>query len=281
MLLDFLVVLDYAVAYGDDALGVLRDVWFMRDQDDGLAAVVQRLKDAHDLLGRARVEVAGRLVGEKHGRIGHERARDGHALLLTAGKLRRMIVLASFEADAMQRIHRRLVALFARPAEVSVDERELDVFDGRRAREQIETLKDEPDLRVADDGALVAVERRDVDAVEFVRAVGGTVEAAEDVHQRRLAGAGGAHHGDELPLIDEEVDASERAHFDLAHRIDLGQALDFDDFIRHYRPPLPPPPGRPPTGLLLPGGGFPSTFDVASPITTLSPGLRSPETTCV
>src|SRR4051812_10352769 len=284
MLLDFLVVLDQSIAHGNDALRVLRDVGFVRNQDDSLAAVVQRLKDAHDLFGRARVEVAGRLVGEKHGRIGHERARDRHALLLASRKLRRMIVLAPFESDAMERIHRGLVALFARPAEVSVNERELDILDCRRAREQIEALKNEADLRVPDDGALVAIERRDVDAVELVRAVSGTVETPEDVHQRRLAGAGRSHDRQELALIDDEVDARKRADFDLAHRIDLGQAMDLDDLIRHYRPPLPPPPpGRepPPIGPALPGGGFPSTFEVASPMTTLSPALRVPETTCV
>ena len=99
---DLLVVLDQAVAHGDDALGVLRDVGLVRDQHDGLAAVVQLLEDAHDLFGRARVEVAGRLVGEEDGRIGDQRAGDGHALLLAAGELRRLVVLAAGEADAVR-----------------------------------------------------------------------------------------------------------------------------------------------------------------------------------
>src|SRR2546422_6284211 len=36
---------------------------------------------------RALVQVAGGLVGEEHGGLVHERARDGHALLLAARQL--------------------------------------------------------------------------------------------------------------------------------------------------------------------------------------------------
>ena len=82
--------------------------------------------------------------------------------------------------------------------------------------QQVEALEDEADLGVADDGALVAAELRDVGAVEDVRAGGRAVEAADDVHQRRLAGAGRSHDGHELAGVDAQVDAVERAHFDLA-----------------------------------------------------------------
>ena len=86
------------------------------------------------------------------------------------------------------------------------------------------------------------------------------------------------------PRIDAKVDARERADLDLAHRVDLGQAVDLDDLIRHYRPPPPPPP-PPRTSAhrvdCCPAAAFVSTFDVARPMMTLSPGLRSPETTCV
>ena len=46
-------------------------------------------------------------------------------------------------------------------------------------------------------------------------------------------------------------------------------------FRRHRRPPPPTGPG-----CCCPEDGLPSTFDVARPMTTLSPGLRPPETTC-
>jgi hypothetical protein len=44
-----------------------------------------------DLAAGGRVEVARRLVGEHHARARHERARDGHALLLATGQLGRAV----------------------------------------------------------------------------------------------------------------------------------------------------------------------------------------------
>ena len=53
------------------------------------------------LAGR-RVEIAGRLVGEQHVRLGDERARNGDALLLAAGQLPRVVTDAAGEADAAE-----------------------------------------------------------------------------------------------------------------------------------------------------------------------------------
>ena len=52
----------------------------------------------------------------------------------------------------------------------------------------------------------------------------GRIESAEDVEQRRLAGARGPQQNDEFALIDIEVDVAKRMHCDLAHDIDLRQA---------------------------------------------------------
>src|SRR5438105_13893740 len=101
-LLNSLVFLNQAVAHCHDALRVLRDVRFVRDQDDCLSFIIQLLKDAHDFFRGSRVEVPGRFVGEKNRRIGDQRPGDGDALLLSAGKLRRIVILATAEADAFQ-----------------------------------------------------------------------------------------------------------------------------------------------------------------------------------
>ena len=47
-----------------------------------------------------RVEVAGRLVGEQHGRLGHQGSGHRDALLLAAGQLGRAVRAALVEADA-------------------------------------------------------------------------------------------------------------------------------------------------------------------------------------
>src|SRR5678816_314672 len=61
----------------------------MRHHDDRLAELVVELLEERQHFGRRlAVEVAGRLVGHDQRGIGDERARDRHALLLAAGKLR-------------------------------------------------------------------------------------------------------------------------------------------------------------------------------------------------
>ena len=213
----------------NDPFRELRDVGFVCDEDDRFSVVIQLLKDAHDLFRRVRVEIAGRLVGEKNRRIRDERACDRNALLLSAGKLRWIMTFASFQSDAFDRSSRRRMPFFARPSEVAVEQRKLDVLDCRSAREQIEALKNESDFRVANHSALIAIELRDVDAVEHVGAGRRTIETSDDVHQRRFAGTGRTHDGDELAFIDVEVDARERVHFDLAHRVSFRELPDFDD----------------------------------------------------
>jgi len=89
-----LVAQQPAVAEGEDAPGVGRDVGLVRDQHDRQAGAVEPLHEREDLDTRARVEVTGRLVGQDDGRIVDQRAGDGHALLLAARELIGVMVLA-------------------------------------------------------------------------------------------------------------------------------------------------------------------------------------------
>ena len=201
-------------------------------------------KTRHDLLGGLRVEVARRLVGQDELRVVDQRPRDRDALLLAARELARLVVLAARRAPRSRR-HRRAFSSRsrARVAVGGVDQRQLDVLERRGAGEQVEGLEHEADLPVADLGALVAVEPRDVDAVEEVAARRRPVEAADDVHERALAGARRAHDRDELARRDRERDAVERAHLDLAHLVDPDEVLDPDD-VGHAQKASGPPPGR-------------------------------------
>ena len=55
-------------------------------------------------LGGARIEIAGRLVGQQHARRVGDRARDRDALLLAAGKLRRAVFEALLQAEIAQQL---------------------------------------------------------------------------------------------------------------------------------------------------------------------------------
>ena len=140
---------DLPVAHGDDARGEAGDVRLVRHEDHRHPALaVQALEERDDLEARRGVEVAGRLVGEEQRRAPDERARDRDALLLAARELARQVALAVAEPDLAERGARAL-ALLGR-GDAPVDERQLDVLERARPRDQVEALEDEPDLAVAE-----------------------------------------------------------------------------------------------------------------------------------
>ena len=105
------------------------------------------------------IQRAGRLVRQDDLRIVDQRARDGDALLLSAGKLAGMMLVAAGQADRVQRLHGALVR--ARAGDIGVEQRQFDVLQRAGARQQVELLKHESDLLVADLGQFVAVELAD------------------------------------------------------------------------------------------------------------------------
>src|SRR3954469_2763320 len=217
---------DLAVAQGHLAPGVLGDVRLVGDQDHGVARPVELVEELHDLLGSGRVEVAGGLVGEQDGRLVDQGAGDGHALALAARQLVGLVGHARAEAHLLQGPARPLLPLGAR--EAGVDQRQLDVVQGVGAGEQVEGLEDEADLLVADPGQLGVVELLDGGAVEDVAPGRGGVETADEVHQRRLAAARGAHDGHVLPPLDRQIDAVQGVDLLGPHVVDLVDVAQLD-----------------------------------------------------
>ena len=71
--------------------------------DDCDADLVKIRKNPEDLVRRFDVEVAGRFVGEQHGRAIDDGAGDGQALLLAAGERDRRRLLACQQANLVER----------------------------------------------------------------------------------------------------------------------------------------------------------------------------------
>src|SRR6185503_17460210 len=67
-----------------------------------LELAVERLHEGQDVLGALGVEVARGLVRDKHAGVAHDRARDGHALLLSARELPRIVAGAVGQAHHLQ-----------------------------------------------------------------------------------------------------------------------------------------------------------------------------------
>src|SRR5215213_3344185 len=71
----------------------------MGDHNDGLIEPeVQLLKHVEDYRRVLGIEIARGLVGEDDGWTGNDGTRKGHALLLAAGKLKRLVMHLVFEA---------------------------------------------------------------------------------------------------------------------------------------------------------------------------------------
>ena len=159
---------DAAVAEADDARAVLGDLVLVRDDDDRDAAIaLQLLKDLHHLDARPRVEISRRLVGEQDRRLASSaRARSRRA---AAGRRTADSgdgAPRSASPTDGERRQRLLPALGRRALVAVVEQRQLDVLDGRGARQQVEALEHEPDRRVPDARQLVLRQLRHVATVQ-------------------------------------------------------------------------------------------------------------------
>ncbi len=154
-------------------------------------------------------------------------ARDRDPLLLPARQLVRLVVHARFEPHLTKRV------LCAAPPfalfHAAVDQRQLDVFERRGARQEVVPLENEAEHAVSHDGARVIGTRSHVGRPEPVRPSGRPVEAPQDVHHRALARAARPDDGDELPLQDAEVHVDERAHGDLSRAVVLFDVVELDE----------------------------------------------------
>src|SRR5207237_3319795 len=107
--------------------------------------------------------------------------------------------------------------------------RQTTVAEARVTLKQVEGLKNETDLPIADRGELVVVHVCDVAAIEFVTPGCRRIETAEHVHQRRFATTARTHHREIFVAPNLERDAAQRAHDLFAHHIIFGDVLNVDD----------------------------------------------------
>src|SRR5262249_53452413 len=161
-----LVATNLAVAKHDVALRKLRDVVFVRDQNDGQSAVIERLKDLHELDRSSAVKIAGRFVREQDGGPVDQGAGDRDTLLLAARQLRRKMIGALGQPHHLQRFQRTAPAL--RLIDARIKRRQFRVFKSRGARQKIEALEYESEPPVANGGQLWLVELRDIKTFEEI-----------------------------------------------------------------------------------------------------------------
>ena len=199
----------------------------VRDLDDRRAGVVQLLEELHDLAALARVQVAGRLVGEDDLRVGDDRARDGDELLLAAGELVRIEVLLADDVEAIEDVADHAVALGL--LDVAIRQRHVEVLVHRQMIEQVIALEHEADVLLVQPRAILRAQPVHRLAAEVVLAGPRAVVHADDVQQRRFAGARRPHDRDELAVLDVERDAPQHPRPGRAVRVRLLEIAQRDE----------------------------------------------------
>ena len=106
-------------------------------------------------------------------------------------------------------------------------QRQADVFEARQGRQQVEELEDEADLVAPHARQLIVGQAGERFAVDADLAGGRAVEAADQIEQRRLAGAGRADDRDHLAARDGEADGVERDDVAFAGEL-LGDVVERD-----------------------------------------------------
>ncbi len=166
------------------------------DEEDGLLLLVQRQQQLAHAVGRIRIEVTRRLVAQHDLWLTDERAGNGDALLLAAGKRRRPMVQPRSEPHL---IKQSAGALGRRRIGLAHQCRDENVLQHGALREQAMILKHEADLAIPErrerlGRELVRILTRDTD-----RAARGRLESANDVEQGALARSRRPHHRRRFP----------------------------------------------------------------------------------
>ena len=172
----------------------------------------------------------------------------------------------------------RVLLLVRMDAVPVVKHRHLDIFQRRRARKQVETLKDKADFFIADIGERIAVERGNVNAIKQIIAAARTVERADHVHQRAFAGAARAHERHEFARKNLQRNPAHRVDIHFAGVIHLVDVRELDDRIGLHGKSDQRILGKPPPSGFA---GVAAWVPVeTAPVTTCAPS-SSPESTSV
>jgi hypothetical protein len=148
------------------------------------------------------VEGGEGLVHEDDAGLEHQRAGDGHALLLAPGQLVRVLVLVARKPHPDDPLSRQLLHLPPRQSQLTPVElkAEGDVLEHRQVGEGAIALEDHPAVATRAHHPLAAHQHLAAGRRIDVR------KALDQVQDRRLATAGGADEGDELAVVRQVVD---------------------------------------------------------------------------
>ena len=193
-----------------DPPGLRGHLRIVGDDDHRMPLIPQLVQDRHDLFPGVAVQRPGRFIGKDHLPAVHQRPGDTHPLLLATGELRRLVIDPLPQPQPGKQRLRPLKPFFALHA--GIDRRHFDVLRRAQVREQVVTLEDKAEMFPPQFGQRVAVEGGDIGPGHPVRAAGGFIQTAKNIHQGGFTGARGPDNRYHLPGLDPQGDAFQHLH---------------------------------------------------------------------
>ena len=174
------------------------------EYESGFAFTLHREHQVDNLVSRARVKIACRLVGEDNLRFRDERPRERDALLLAARKLAGIMLKPIRKANGTEFAGGKIEgAGFARQLQ-----RYRDILERGHGRNQMKCLEDDADTASAKQRKFVFGHMGDIAAIDVNGARCRPLQPSHNGHQRRLARAAGPHQSDGFTAFDLEVDTA-------------------------------------------------------------------------
>ena len=152
----------------------------------------------HDLVAGVAIKSTSGLVGQNQRGPIDDSPRDSDALLLAAGELVRPVAFPMGQADPFQSLVGSAVPLVT--SDTAVEERQLDVFQRGRTRQERRQMEDEPDLPVPDVGAPTVEECRRLLSTKEIATGIRSLQQRQEVHQSGFARTRAAADGQKLAL---------------------------------------------------------------------------------
>ena len=183
----------------------------MRHDDDRLPErIAQREEQFVDLFLIFGVEVAGRLVGQQYGGRVDQCAGDGYALLFAPRQFGGFMGQTVFHGQHPEQFGGPFFDFV--PFASGDVARNTHVLERGKLGQQVVELEYEADLRVAEFRDVLVRQRMHGHAVDLDLAGSGPAQRAEDLQQRRFAGAARPDDRNDFPFVDRQVDSFE--HFE-------------------------------------------------------------------
>ncbi len=196
----------------------------MGDQHQGGAtAGIEFEQQVADVLAGGLVQRPGGFIGEQDARAGDEGTGQGHALLLAAGQLPRVM------AGAVRKTHLGQDLIDPRTVLAAGQfQRQCDVFGRRQRRQQVEALEHEAHFACAQlrPGFLVQCAQRLPGQGDAAAA--GQVQPGQQAEQGGLAGTGGADDGYAGAFMYREGDVVQYVDFTLRAMHGFADLVDGD-----------------------------------------------------